>query len=626
METSNGVNEKPDFKTKPVETPILNSEVRDQLSQGAVVSDGISEVAKGGFKGFYQANKIYFWAIFFGLLLIAALAYFAFRKTSVPVATEANVNVSFTGITPQTVSSGGEMVYYIQIENKDKNTLVRQQLELVYPDGFSYVGSSPDKPLNSSDTLFPVPNLIPGQVAPVIIVKAKAMGNINDSKTLIAKLHYSYNNFNSEFVKQQEYSVRLVASDVVLELSGPQSANNAQLVLYNVKYQNNSGSDIHSARVSLTYPDGFIFADAAPKPDLGNNVWSLGTIAKGAEGNIQIQGNFSAVNPGESKTAVAELQILGQSGNFFVQNTASFITAIANLPLVVSQSLDSNNNNNNLVVKPGETLNFSIKYQNNASTVASGVNVTVTLDSKALDLGTLRPDSGQVVNNSTVFWNGASVPELARLGPNDSGELSFSVQVKDPATRDSTKNLKITSSVKIKANEYDSAFPGNDLVLKISSPSSITSDLVFVSGSLPPQVNKLTAYKVSLSLTNSSNDYTDGMLAAFIPLATGGFDVTSVNAPEASKVQFDSSTGKLTWNVGSLPAYTGKFSQVRVLEFNLKFYPAASQVSQSPLLIRGITLSAKDSFTGEDINLSGSSITTADVTGTDNYGKGMVIP
>jgi hypothetical protein len=618
------MDEKPDFKTKPVEAPILNSEVRDQLTGGTVSSGEISAVAKGGFKGFYQANKIYFWAIFFGLLIIAALAYFAFRKTPVPMATEANVNVSFADNTPQTVSSGGEMVYYIHVENKDKNTLVRQQLELVYPDGFGYLGSSPGKALNLSGTLFSVPDLISGQDAS-IIVKARAMGNINDSKTLIVKLHYSYNNFNSEFVKQQEFTVRLVASDVVLELSGPQSANNAQLVLYNVKYQNNSGSDIHSARVSLAYPDGFTFADAAPKPDLGNNVWSLGTIAKGAEGNIQIQGNFSAASAGESKTAVAELQILGQSGNFFVQNTSSFITAIATLPLVVSQSLNSNDNNN-LVVKPGDTLDFSIKYQNNASTVATGVNVTATLNSKVLDLSTLRPDSGQVVNNNAVVWNGASVPKLARLGPNDSGELSFSVQVKDPATRDSAKNLKITSSVEIKANEYTGAFPGNNLVLKISSPSSIVSDLSLVSGSLPPQVNKLTTYKVSLSLTNSSNDYTNGVLTAFIPLATGGFDATSVNAAEASKVQFDPSTGKLTWNVGSLPAYTGKFSQARVLEFNLKFYPAASQVSQSPVLVRGISFSAKDSFTGEDVNLISNNITTADITGADNYGKGMVVP
>jgi len=612
------MDDKPDFQNKVVETPILNTEVREQLHQ----APSSETAAGGGFKGFYRANKFYFWAILFGALVIAALSYFAFRKIPAPVVTEANVSVSFEANTPGEVSSGGEMLYYIRVENKDKNNLTKLQLELVYPEGFSYLGSSPGRALNLSGTLFPVPDLISGQSAS-IIVKARAIGNVNDQKTLIAKLHYSYNNFNSEFVKQQQFAVRLVASDVVLELLGPKTSNNAQLVLYNIKYQNNSNEDIQNARISLSYPDGFNFSDANPKPDLGSNVWNIGTLLKGAGGNIQIQGNFTSVNPGESKTALAEFQILGSNGSFFVQNSSSFITAIANLPLLVSQSLEPDKGNS--VVKPGDTLDFAIKYQNNASTPVAGVNVTVTLDSKALDLSTLRGDSGQV-NNNTILWNGAVVPKLQQLQPNESGQLSFSVKVKNPATRDSSKNLTIVSSIKIKSNEYTGAFPGNDLSLKISSPSDISSSLNFLSGSLPPQVNKLTVYKVSLSLTNSSNDYTDATLSAFIPLPAGGFDAASVNAAEKSKVEFDSSTGKLTWNVGSLPAYTGKFSQSRALEFNLKLYPSSAQVSQSPLLVNNISFAAKDSFTGQDINLTGNKITTADITGTDNYSKGTVVP
>ena len=44
----------------------------------------------------------------------------------------------------------------------------------------------------------------------------------------------------SEFVKDQISIVRLVASDVLVELSGPQTANNAEIIVYTAKYQNNS--------------------------------------------------------------------------------------------------------------------------------------------------------------------------------------------------------------------------------------------------------------------------------------------------------------------------------------------------------------------------------------------------
>ncbi len=601
----------PKFIKKPVDTPILDFSLREKISTNQPAFQ------ESGLKAFYVANKPYFWAILAGVLIIGALAFLAFRKPAPASIKEANVSISVEA--PQAVANGGEAVYKITLKNDDGQKLTKLQLELTYPEGMSYQSSSP-KAENLSGTLFKVPDLISGQNATVFL-KTKVSGNVNDEKKLSLKLHYSYNNLTSEFVKETSYTVRLLASNVALELEGPSTTNNAQLVIYTVKYKNNSEEDIKNARIKMIYGQGFRFATAQPAADLGQDTWTIGTLAKNASGSISIQGTFDAgVNSGESKTTTAQFLILGPDGQYFTQNSADFSTSITSLPLLVSQSLSQENPDN--VINPGDFLTFHVRYQNNANTVASGVNIVVSLDSRAIDLTTLRAEGGQV-NNNTILWNAATVPQLENLAPNESGELSFSIKVNNPAVKDSSKNLTVISNVKIKANEYDSYFPGAPFTLKISSPTTISRFLSFVAGSLPPKVGTQTTYKVRLTLTNSSNDFSNGVVTAFIPLGPGGLVGGSWTMAETNNVQYDSSTGKLTWNVGSLPANTGRFNQPRALEFQVKISPSASQAGQAPVLVKDIEFIAKDIFTGQNVQASAEDVTTSNIQGQD-YGSGYV--
>ncbi|HVY67638.1 MAG TPA: hypothetical protein VHA30_01935, partial [Patescibacteria group bacterium] len=431
-------------------------------------------------------------------------------------------------------------------------------------------------------------------------------------------------NFNSEFAKSQDSTVTLTASSVLVELDGPATTNNAQLIVYTVKYQNNSDADIQNARVKMNYPDGFKFASATPPPDLGADTWDVGTLAKGGSGTIQIQGTFASANPGETKTATADFLVLDATGQANVQNSSVPLnTSISSLPLLVSQSLQGNNSSG--VVNPGDTLTVNVTYQNNAATAASGVNIQATVNSKAVDLSSLRAEGGQI-NNNTIIWNAAGVPQLQSLSPNQSGSLSFSFKLKNPAVTDASKNLAVVSDIQMQSNEYSSPFPGNELNLKVSSPAAVNTGLTFVSGQLPPQVGRATVYDIKFSLVNSSNDFSNGVLTAYLPLAGGGFNSSSVTAAEAGNVQFDAASGKLTWNFGSLPAYSGKFNQARVLEFQVTLNPSASQAGQSPTLVKNIGLSATDLFTGQNVSLSARDLTTSSLQGQSGYGVGQVQP
>jgi hypothetical protein len=599
-----------EFIKKPLEQPILNSDVQAKITPKEIPNAGESFT-------FYQTNKYYIWAISAGLLVILVLAFFAFKKPAAPIVKEASVEVLVTA--PDSVPSGGDGYYTIKLTNNDSQKLSQVRLELAYPQGLSYISSVP-KADNLSGTVFTVPDLISGQNA-AIIVRAKALGNVGDQEQLIARMFYHYNNFSSEFVKEKAFTFVLSASSISLDLSGPDTVSNSQLVSYVVKYKNNSEQPVQNARIVANFPQGFNLAQAAPQVSLGQNIWEISSLNPGQEGQIEMQGNFSGSNAGESKNFSVQFMVLGQNGDYNSQNSAQKTTAISSLPLLVSQEVSTYSDNAGGVVKPGDTLQFNIKYQNNSSVAANGVNIVVSLDSKALDISSVQAEGGQV-NNNTIIWSAAGVPNLEILNPSESGTLHFSVAVKNPASKDSSTNLTVNSQIKIKSNEYQTFLPGNSLSLKISSPGKLNSALSFVSGQLPPKVGQVTTYKVQFTVTNSSNSYSDGMLTAFLPLGLVSFNSQSVTPAESQNVQFDPSTGKLTWNAGVVSANAGRFSSPKILEFNISVNPSQSLSAQSPALVKTINFSAKDSFTSDQINLSTENITTASIEG--GYGNGSV--
>lgn len=599
------------FVTKKIEQPIMGAEVRRQI--------GSEDANLPAFNiGFYQTNKFYIWAVVFGIGVISLLTYLAFRKPPVVEVKEANVEITIEA--PANIPSGGNGVYTLKLQNNDSQKLTNVRLEIAYPEGITYVSSVP-KAEGLLGTTFKIPDLVSGQISPSVIIRTKVSGNVGDSKQIIARMFYTYDNFSAEFVKEKAYTFVLSASLVALELTGPETVSNSQLVMYNLKYKNNSSKPIENSRVRVNFPEGFNIAQSDPAVSLGENVWELGNLQPGAEGQIQIQGTYKSSNPGESKTWSAEFLVFS-NGDYNIQNTTQMVTAISSLPLVVSQELQSAGNSEvSAVAKPGDTLTYEVAYQNNSSVAASGVNIIATLASKALDLSTVQAEGGQV-NNNTIIWNASGVPNLEILNPSESGTLRFSVRVKNPATKDSSTNLTVVSDIKIKSNESQTYYPGNSLTVKISSPGSLASNLAYVNGQLPPKIGQSTVYKVSLKVFNSTNDYSEGVLTAFIPLGSVNFESQSVNANEAQKFQFDPATGKLTWNLGIVAANVGRFNAPRTLEFNVKLIPAQNQAGQSPTLLKTINFQARDSFTTEKIELMGENITTQSLE--DGYGNGTV--
>lgn len=598
-----------DFKPQPVSDPL------PQPGMVNFTEPQFEPQPEGKFKRFYRNNKWYIFAGILGLIIIGVLAFFAFRKQPAEPTANADVDVNISA--PATAPSGGEIIYKIQIDNHDPAKLVDMSLELVYASGVNYVSSTPPAE-NSSGTRFAVKDLGNGQNA-VLIVKAVASGNINEDKKLVARLRYKFDNFSSEFTEESSYTTRLVAADIVLDVTGPETATNVQTASYDIYYRNDSDKNINGARIQVTYPNEFKFSSSTPEASLGQNIWNLSSLKRGEVGKITFNGDFTGTRAGQSVAFKIEFLALDAESSFFTQASTTYMTTIESQPLSIEQKLMSEAKNG--VVNPGETLQYEAKFQNNTQVVASGLNVVIEFDSKAIDPATIRADGG-LVSGSTITWNASGVPALERLGPGESGVVRYSVGLNNPAVRDATENLHVLTKSRVKSVENATFLNGSELDLKVSSPSSIERTVTHVSGPLPPRVGQTTTLQVSVSLRNGSNDYREGVFIGFVPLGTA-FDKSSVPGSDAATVNFDAATGKLTWTVGQLSAHSGSAYPLRTLRFNITITPPNNLAYQPMTLLRNISFVAKDTFTEQSIRLDSQDVTTDQLPGD---GNGRVMP
>lgn len=602
------------FKPQPVPDPLpqpVGAKGSTPLAfEPQKVGSPFTPPENGGFKGFYQKNKWYFWAIALGLVIIGALAFFAFRPQENEPTKKANVEVNIDA--PQTAPSGGEVIYKIQVNNRDSARLEDMKLELVYDDGMKYVSSTPPAD-NLSGTIFPVPDLGSGENV-VLIIKTNVSGNLNDEKRLNAKLRYKFSNFNSEFTQEETHTVRLVAADIVLDVTGPVKASNVQTANYDIFYRNDSNKDISSSRIQVTFPAEFKYEGADPAPSLGQSIWNFSNLKQNDSGKISFRGNFKGVRAGQSVVFRVEFLALDEKGSFFTQSSTTYMTTIEAQPLSVEQRLISEAPND--VVQPGETLLYELEFKNNTATVATGLSVVVGIESKAVDKASIKTDSG-LVQDTTITWNASGVPKLESLKPGESGKVQFSVQLKNPATSDNSKNLTLVTKPRIKSNENSTFLNGGELSYKIASPSKIEPSLVSVDGAIPLKVGQTTTLQMAVALRNGSNDYREGVLIGYVPLGVS-FDKASVSSSEAAAVKFDSATGKLTWTPGQLSAHSGAANSLRTLKFNLKVTPTAGQVGQAISVFKNISFTAKDTFTEQPISITAQEVTTDKLPGDGN--------
>ncbi len=598
------------FTKQPLGNSSLDQDTRDKISPAQDASPAVSGLESQG-TGFFAKNKWFVLVFVLAIVVIGILTLFIFRKPN--SVKEGKVTIDL--VVPSEVPSSGEAVVRAVVSNNDSTTLTHLELEMVYPSGTVFVSSNPEAK-NLSGTLYSLPDISPGANVATLI-KLKFEGGVGTNAPITARLKYSLAGSSASFTKEQQTTAKLVAAGVSVELQGPVTATNAQLVSYTVHYANQSTEGFDRVRVKLGFPSSFQFASATPASTQGTDTWDIGQLAPTAEGTITVSGTFLSASLGQGVTVNASVLVPDKNGGYYVQAESQFSTSISTQPLVVTQSLD--NGEQTSVADPGNTLQYKLSYQNNASVAARGVRIVMTIDSATMDTSTVQAE-GALVSGNTITWSAASKSELEVVNPNEAGTVLVSFRIKDPPVKDRSINPDVITNVKIKSDEYDTFLPGNKMQVKIATKARLEGTVAFVDGQKPPRVGQQSRYSVSISVKNTTSDVTGSDIVMFVATGAGSFDKATVNKEEANAVSFDTSTGKLVWHVATLKAHVGEFSPARILQFTLRAVPGASQAGLPLPLVKNIIFTGTNDFTAQTITKSITQLTTSDTATADAGG------
>ncbi|MGE5392691.1 MAG: hypothetical protein ACM3NH_03025 [Candidatus Saccharibacteria bacterium] len=559
------------------EDPILDPGIRDEL-QSAMPQPKKSYL-----------NKFAIIAAVSAFVLIGVASWFLFaRPKDAPKPVSDRVAVAIKG--PDKLSSGNQTTYKITYNNGENADMTNVSMEVFYPQNFKFRRSEPAAS-NTGGSRFGLPVLKSGETGQVLIDGALS-GSTGEDKEIRVTLHYMLSNFNSEFQVSQNFHTTVTAPDMLLEITGPIEVTNGQDTTYTVSYNNVSGQDFDNMGLELNYPDGFVFTSGNPPAAKNNSFWSLGKLAAGASGKVEITGSFTGDN-GQEKMVTGNLGAI-INNNFAPQVTASASFRIAPSALSVTLSAEPKD-----VIHLGQLINYTLDYRNNGFIGMTNVVIAVNLQGTALDLKQLRANNA-IITGSTLTWKSATLKELALVSPNKAGKIMFSVPVKQNLTTN-IKEQAITGSVSIYSDQVTKPVRGLDVPLKLASNLDLIVSGEYVSGALPMQVGQPTLFSLTFMLVNYSNDLTDVQVDASMPLPASAWKSVIVPDSEKDNVIFDPNGNKIRWKAGNLPAFTGKYTPARTVTFQIEAVPEVSDQSRIMTLISDVFASGQDSFVNQAV-------------------------
>jgi len=544
------------------------------------------------------------------LVLLAGIVWLALyvRKSAF---SDQQVKISISG--PEKVKSGESVSFDINYQNLNRASLNSAVLYINYSENFKPSGNLQFESEGPSASKFNIGD-IAGKSNGKVTIQGKFFGASDALVYLEAKLEYKPSTFNSTFAAKANSSVFISSSPLAIEVSGPLNEASGSAVSYTVKYQNTGQEDFNDLKIKADFPDGFSFSNSEPLAAQGNNIWYVGNLAAGQSGQVKVNGTISGARD-EQKTAKFSIGEVGSDNVFIAYGEAQSTVKIIGSPIVLNETI--NGKKGDVSVNAGELLSFKIGYQNTGSIGLRDVILSVEANSPILDYSRIDMPSGKSefdAEKKTILWKSSELPDLKVLAPGAQGEVSFSMQVKDviPVSGPKDKNFSFSAIARIDSPDIPTPEGANKVVASNSINVKLNSKLlaglegffndadVANSGPIPLKVGQETTFTLHLKIADVSNDVTDAKVAMTL---APGVRWTNNFLPKDASMSYSDRTNELDWNVGSLAAGTGVTGDPKEVVFQVGITPSQSQVGNFAPLISQTVFSAKDSFTGQPLEL-----------------------
>ena len=562
----------------------------------------------GFLANFSQMSRRLFWILIVIILILIPIgAFYLYQYLTAR-------DIVFTLKAPDNIPTGVPFDIEIGVQNNFDNPLKDVRLSMILPDGTAFIGESPEK--RAFDKSF-------GDLDKNGALQEKIRVVVFSAEQSVKKFDVTASYFpptlgpKARFEQTKTIEVAARLSGIKLDLTAPQKVLNNEDFELTVDYQNISNIDFSGVELKLDYPDFFTFESATVKPSIGDNIWSIGDLAKGsAKGALVIKGKVLTAE--QSSFEINGSLSANFSGQKYLigEKTASLNIAVS--PLSLSITL---NDKTNYLAFVDSDLRYKITYRNNSEVGLNDVIIKAKLTGEMFDFSRFRSNAFFDSKNNTATWNVANTPELRVIAPGSEGFVEFEINTKQnyPIKRVSDKNftLKVAAEISSPTVPYyvasDKTVGLADFQSKVAGAAVISSQTFFRDsasgiinkGSLPPKVNVPTNFTIHWQITNYSTDVKNIEVKAYLQSGVRWTNQIKNNI-SSSTLTYNERTQEVVWLIDKIPATKGVISKPVEAIFQVEATPNIAQVGQGLPLLSNATLKTTDDFA--NINLTSSAL------------------
>lgn len=552
------------------------------------------------------ATKILLASATFFVVALGFGGYMLFRGTN--VVSSHNVDILVSG--PVSISGGEVFDYSVQVVNNNNVELNTVDYVVEYPGG-TVDPTNLNLELKGQRTI--LPNIAPSGKASRV-EKAVMYGEEGEKKEIKIRVLYRVPNSSATYEKETSYSVLINSSPISMKVSSFSEVNNGQELEFTVDLVSNAKETLKNLLLRVDYPFGFAFTGSDPKPMIDNQTWQIGDISPGSKKTIKLKGKIQGQDD-EQRSFKFRLGLAAGKGDRTI--SAEFARVSKEVKIkkpFISLSLDVNGNSStdDYPATFNQDLRGEVQWFNNLTTAVEDAEIRLKFSGNAYDKSSIKPNEGNFISGQNeIVWNQKTSKSLAKLGPGESGKVSFTFTPRDTTRGKGIVNPLINMEISVKgdrpseSNVPEAISSVLSRTVKVSSSVSVAGQITRTRGNfentgpIPPVVEKVTTYSVIWTAYNTSSNITGVKVESTLPPYVKWMGQVY---PTSEDVTYNQADGKIVWNVGNMrSAGSSSGNNRRQVEFQISFEPSVSQVDQSPSLIGRTTLTANDDFSGVNL-------------------------
>lgn len=398
--------------------------------------------------------------------------------------------------------------------------------------------------------------------------------------------------------------------DIDISISAPESVSNGERVELSISINNPTNSALKDLRISIEYPEGFIFESSSIETSTAEqNYWDIGELDGGQKKDLLIIGNQYLIDEQNILHGIAQYTSGDEtfSKNFNIKYIIYDIDVEVEIEVPKEIVSDEEfklavrilNETENALPEGQLIMNFPNGYRmKNVSRIfeiSSGWKVSEI-------------ESG---GNWEIIYTGLIDTELKKIA---SFDLNYVISSGKYNLVEINKSHEITVLPITNVKENLDTKP-DEIIFVAEAHYYSSSGVQFGYGSLPPQVGKLTGYRIFWTIKNNQ-DITGAVVKAKLPVDVIWAGNVSVSAGQ--NISYDSDSREITWPIGTVNS--GQITLTA--SFEVQIIPTGKYIGKTINLLEESFMTAKlDNTKIEKIY----GYITTDLNEALSEGKGVVV-